>query len=151
MDWLVILYPSGTHMKHDGKMRGGIFHCHSEGGMVIHFFLSPSLSYPVPVLVYHSIFVFPNPPPPSTSPLSLPKQWQFNHILRSGMQNSPSSQSICLFPGTEPRRRKSAKDRHDVWTCIIRSKITHTLFCAHTAPLHLNGSYCGPVLAVSFY
>lgn len=61
--WPVILSPSGTHMKHDGRMRGGIFHCQSEGGMVIHFFLSLSLSiYPRPFLLYLSPFVFLNPP-----------------------------------------------------------------------------------------
>lgn len=42
--WPVILSPSGTHMKHDGRMREGIFHCQSEGGMVIHFFLSQYIS-----------------------------------------------------------------------------------------------------------
>lgn len=44
--WSVILSPSGTHMKHDGRMRGGIFHCQLEGGMVIHFFLSLLVAIP---------------------------------------------------------------------------------------------------------
>lgn len=52
--WPVILSPSGTHMKHDGRMRGGIFHCQSEGGMVIHFFLSYPQQLSLSALLYCS-------------------------------------------------------------------------------------------------
>lgn len=134
MHWLVILYPSGTHMKHDGKMKGGIFHCHSEGGMVIHFFLSSSLCYPVPVLVYHSIFA---PPPP------LPKQWQFNHILRSGMQNNPSSQSMRLIRNRTGEKVQKTDETSEHASSAPKSR-TH--FSVHTQ--HLSIEMC-PIVAGS--
>lgn len=38
--WPVVLSPSGTRMKHDGRRRAGIFHCQTPGGTVIHFLFS---------------------------------------------------------------------------------------------------------------
>lgn len=54
--WPVILSPSGTHMKHDGRTGGRIFHCQSDGDMVIYFSLSLLLS-----LCIFPHFVFSNP------------------------------------------------------------------------------------------
>lgn len=54
----VVLSPSGTHMKHDGRMRGGIFHCQSEGGMVIHSFLYYSFPHLVAFpFLFHRIIL----------------------------------------------------------------------------------------------
>lgn len=56
--WPVILSPSGTHMKHDGRMSGGIFHCQSEGDMVIHFFLLLLVYIHVPFYCIFSLLSF---------------------------------------------------------------------------------------------
>lgn len=127
MGWPVVLSPSGTRMKHDGRRRARIFHCQTPGGTVIHFFLP---------------FI-------SGSTLSrwfcVSVKCQFNHntqVLVSREWGELSDQSIG-----SPFRQKPPKKICRKRTSLTLNPSFHIRSC--TTPLHPNLFHCGPVDAVS--
>lgn len=133
--WSVILSPSGTHMKHDGRMRGGIFHCQLEGGMVIHFFLSLLVAIPFP---FYCIFPFLS----FWTPLTHCRN-NDNLIILSAWpcrgREQPKQRNHRALP-MGSMKQKSAIDRQGVWTFTILVILFNSWTHFYTLHTHI-GTY----------